>query len=196
MNLSREQSVFIHQLLVRAYECDKKIEIARKTLMTERFFEPYNLFKNLDLERKSFIVSDDVQRLIGKLYPEFPWKSVDYAFSVMSRGLRKMDFDTFAQQIIPLDYGKPYKTIYFENKSSLELTPELSLNVQIDFANLVRTIHDENLAIDHIVKKLQSLAVTGREFYFALARDDKGYLSTEDLQRVLKAYFHYVGTLR
>ena len=196
MSITREQSILIHQFIVKLFETEKKQEIAKKTLCGEVFYEPYNLYKNLDAERKSFITAEDVFNFIKRLYPEFPRKSIEYAFSIMSNGGRKMDFDLFAQKTVPSDYGKPHKTIYFENKKSIGITPDLSMNIQIDFANLLKTIHDDNLLIDHLAMSLRDAGITGREIYSAVVKDKdtKGYIDSNDLQRLLRGYYHFIGT--
>jgi hypothetical protein len=83
--------------------------------------------------------------------------------------------------------------VYYLNKNSLNIMPELSSNAAIDFCNLVICIHDEYLNVDRCCFQLQKLGLIGFDAYYLLDDEGKGYLTPADLERALEPYFHYLG---
>ena len=191
--LDRESHLVLMQMLVRILETEKRIEIARKTLASNSFFEPYDIFKVLDSDRKFYITEADIHSFVRKIYPEIRKQSISYVFSIMSKGSDRIDFDGLAAQILPKDYGKTYKNIYYLNKQSIDFNPELSMDITIDFANLIKCIHDEHMMADRAVFAVQAAEISGSDAYNDLTPDDKGFISPEDLVNILKQFFHYVG---
>ena len=195
-NLDRESHLVVMQMLVRVLETDKRIEIARKTLASNAFFEPYDIFKVLDSDRKFYITEANIQSFVKKIYPEIRKQSISYVFNILSKGSDRIDFDGLASQILPKDYGKSYKNIYDLNKQSIDITPELSMDIIIDFANLIKCIHDEHMLADRTVFAVQAAEISGSDVYNDLANDsNKGFISSGDLVDILKQFFHYVGSV-
>lgn len=193
--IPRDQYLLFFQLLIKTIEGEKKIEIARKTLCSNSFFEPYDLFKILDKERKNFLTAIDIFVFIKKYFSAIRKTSIDYVFRVMSKGGDVITYDLFASLITPTDYNKPFRTVYYLNKDSLHITPEITDAAAIDFCNLVQCIHDEYLNVDRCCNQLQNLGFTGIDAYELLEKDDKGYLDVEDIKSSLEPYFHYLGSI-
>ena len=195
MDTSREQYLLFIQLLIKAIDGEKNIEVARKTLFSNSFLEPYELFKVLDREQKNHITSNDVYCFMKKYYTSIRKSSVDYAFEVMSKGSEVMTYDLFASLVTPRTYKKPFKSVYYLNKDSIHLTPQISENAAIDYCNLVKCIHEEYLNIDKCCLQLQKGGFTGEQAYSVLSNNDKGYLQPVDIQTAIEPYFHYLGSL-
>lgn len=193
MPSSREQTMLVLQTLVKAHDSEKRMLVARKTLVDNCFFEPYDIFKVLDKERKFFVSPEDIYEIVKQIYPEIKKTSVDYVFYTMTGGEPKMDFDMFSKYVTTEDYHKPYKNIYYLNKQSFEDTPVLNNDTLVDFANLVKVIHDETLLLDKCAQTLNENGVTGELMFIILSNQDKGFLDVQDLQDLLSPYIHYIG---
>ena len=193
MKLNREQHLLVMQLLLKILECDKRLEIAKKTLASDALFEAYDIFKVLDDQRKFYVTDEDVCAFIKQIFPKFKQLNMEYLWHVLAKGSDRLDFDAFAQQILPRDYGKAYKNIYYLNKQSINITPDLSIEIRIDFSNLMKTIHDEALTIDKCIYSLQASGVTGEQLFQCFASHEKGYVSLDDIRETMKGFVHYIG---
>lgn len=190
---TREQNLLTIQLFLKALDGEKNIEIARKTLVANAFFDPYDLFTVLDHDHVNNITANDLLVFMRQFYPGIKKSSIDYAFEIMSKGGDIMTYDTFAPVITPRCYNKPYKNIYYMNKMNAGMVPNISQAIWLDFCNLVKCIHDEYLNVDKCCAQLQAMGVTGYHVYALLAKDEKGYVRPEDIQEVIEPFCHYLG---
>lgn len=190
---SQEHDLLMMQLLLKILDGEKEIEISRKTLASNPFFDPYDLFKVMDSEKKNYLTVDDLSRFMKKYYPSIKAPNLAYVYRVMSKGEATITFDSFAPQISPRDYAKEFKTIYYMNAQSIDLTPDISDHVALDFCNLIKSIHDQSLSIDKCCVKLQDLAIGGFQFYQLLAFDEKGYITPDEILEFMEQFCHYLG---
>lgn len=195
LDTPQEINLLSFRLFLKALEGEKTIEIARKTLVSNAFFDPYSLFRVIDKDLKNIITSNDIFQFMRRFFPALKKSSVDYVFNIMSKGGDIMTFELFAPVITPRDYKKPFKNIYYMNSQSDELEVDLGPPVCIDFCNLVKCIHDEYLSIDRCCIQLQNHGVNGQYVYDLISQDEKGCIRPDDLMDVLEPFCHYLGIL-
>lgn len=190
---TREEELLAMQLLLKILEGEKEIEISKKTLASNAFFEPYDLFRVLDRERKNYITVEDLHAFMKKYYQGIKPASIDYVFSILSKNSNQINFDAFAPEICPKEYAKQFKTIYFMNAQNMDFTPDLSDHVALDFCNLVKCVHDQSLSMDKCCAQLQDMGVGATQFYQLLAVDEKGFIDIQEIHELLDQFCHYLG---
>ena len=177
-----EYNFKICQILMELSECERSVEITRRVLIDSNEFDPFQIFKKLDIENKNYISPKDIINFMSlkniNIFLEEA-KFIIFFYDKDQDGL--LSFDEFLNLI----QSKNPKVIKNKNDINYSIKNEMSYKIEFSFTKLMEK---EIKLVQKMMNYINLFKFDLHDIYHQMKSVNINCITKESLKNFLEKY--------